>query len=586
MIQPGEQQQPAAGTQPPKGCGGTIGARMARWLNLGSGSSQYDAATIMRWLWKAWRGNRLQATLNASIGIASVVVSLAQVWAVQHAIDTASGSAEGSIYWAVAIMGLLVLGGFALNISGIWVRNILGIRAQNRMQQLLLDRILRSEWHGKERFHSGDILNRLENDVANVVTFLTEVIPNTLSVLVLFLGAFSYLYIMDHMLALITVGIIPVVILLSKVYIRQMRRLNRDVRNSDSKVQSMLQETVQNRMLIKTLESETPMVGRLEQTQGELRHRVVKRTLFSVFSNLILNLGFVMGYLVAFLWAALRLSSHTLTFGGMTAFLQLVNRIQSPARSLTRLVPSFVSVFTAAERLMELEENPLEEQGKPIRFESPCGVRFKDVSYRYDDVDGDVIHHLNFDFRPGSCTAILGETGSGKTTLVRMILSLISPQSGRVEMYDANRSEALSPRMRTNLVYVPQGNTLMSGTIRDNLRLGKLNATDEEMEAALRQSCADFVMELPEGLDTLCSESGGGLSEGQAQRIAVARALLRNRSIMLFDEATSALDPETERQMLHNILAAQDKTVIFITHRPAVVDYCDQTLRIEKIKNG
>ena len=542
-----------------------------------------DLGRLLHWLWDAWRGNRLQAALNALIGLGSVGVSLAQVWAVQHAIDVAAGSADGSLYAAVGLMGGLVLCGFALNISGVWVRNILGVRAQNRMQQRMLDRILRSQWHGKEALHSGDVLNRLEVDVGNVVSFLTEVIPNTLSVLALFIGAFWYLFSMDATLALITVGIIPVFILLSKVYVSRMRKLNRAVRSSDSDVQSVLQETIQNRMLIKTLESEGPMVDRLETTQGILRHRVVKRTAFSVLSNFILNFGFAAGYLVAFLWAAVRLADHTLTFGGMTAFLQLVNRIQSPARSLTKLVPAFVSVFTAVERLMELEENPLEEQGTPIELSAPCGVRLQRVSYRYDDVDGDVIRDLDFDFRPGSCTAVLGETGAGKTTLVRMILGLVAPQHGTVEIYNDRKRRVLSPRLRCNFVYVPQGNTLMSGTIRENLRLGKLDATDEEMEEALKKSCAEFVMNLPEGLDTVCSESGGGLSEGQAQRIAIARALLRDRSIMLFDEATSALDPETERHLLQNILAAHDKTVIFITHRPAVVDYCDQTLTIEKI---
>lgn len=555
----------------------------ARLVGKVGGSGRFSTMAILRWLWQAWRGNRLQAVLNALLGIASVVVSLGQVWAVQHAIDVASGVVAGSLYWAVATMAALTLCGFALSIAGVWVRNILGIRAQNRMQQRMLDRILRSEWHGKESLHSGDVLNRLEIDVGNLVNFLTEVIPNTLSVVALFIGAFWYLFAMDSTLALITVGIVPVFIVLSKVYIGRMRKLNRDVRNSDSQVQSVLQETIQNRMLIKTLEGEGSMVDRLETTQGVLRHRVVKRTMFSVVSNFILNFGFALGYLVAFLWAAVRLADHTLTFGGMTAFLQLVNRIQSPARNLTKLVPAFVSVFTAAERLMELEDNPLDEQGAPIELKGPCGVRFQGVSYRYDDVEGDVISGLDFDFPPGSCTAVLGETGSGKTTLVRMILALIAPQQGRVEIYNERKSRRLTPRLRCNFVYVPQGNTLMSGTIRDNLRLGRLDATDEEMEQALRRSCADFVMDLPEGLDTICSEQGGGLSEGQAQRIAIARALLRDRSVMLFDEATSALDPETERQLLQNLLADHDKTVIFVTHRPAVVDYCDQTLKIEKI---
>lgn len=544
--------------------------------------ARYGTHAIFFWLWEAWRGNRLQALLNVLIGVSQVGVSLLLVAAVQQAIDVASGSRPGDIYRAVGWMGILMLCNFGLNISAVWVRNILGVRAQNRMQQRMLDHILRSEWHGRESMHSGDVLNRLETDVSQVITFLTETLPNMLSVLCLFVGAFCYLLSMDVVLALITVGILPVFLLLSKVYIRRMRRLTREVRAQDSRVQSVLQETVQHRMLIKTLEGVGTMVDRLETTQSRLRRRVVRRTRFSVFSNFVLNFGFALGYLIAFLWAAVRLSSHTLTFGGMTAFLQLVGRIQSPARSLAQLIPAFVSVFTAAERLMELEENPLEEQGEPIPLRSPVGVRFRDVSFAYEDSDRSVLDHLSFDFRPGTCTAVLGETGTGKTTLVRLVLALLRPQSGSVELYDGNRTYTLSPRLRCNLVYVPQGNTLLSGTIRDNLRLGRLDADDEVMYEALHQSCADFVRELPDGLDTVCGEAGSGLSEGQAQRIAIARALLRDRPVMLMDEATSALDPDTERQLLHNLLSENKRTILFITHRPVVIDYCDQTLRINR----
>ena len=539
---------------------------------------------ILKWLWGAWQGNRFQSILNASIGLGQVVVSLLQIWTMQRAIDVASGAREGNIYWAVGLMALVVVCEFALSISSVWVKNLLGVKAQNRMQQRMLDRILRSEWHGKETRHSGDVINRLETDVGTVINFLTETIPNTLSVLAMFFGAFFYLFAMDKFLSLAIVCMLPIFLGFSRIYIGRMRQLSKDVRTSDSKVQSVLQETVQNRMLVKTLEIDDAMVGKLEDTQSELRQNVIKRTRFRLVANLIINTGFAFGYLFAFLWAALRLIDHTLTFGGMTAFLQLVNRIQGPARSLTSLIPSFVSVFTAAERLMELEENPLEEQGDPIDLEAPCGVRLNQVSYAYDDGKGNVIDHLDFDFYPGSCTAILGETGAGKTTLIRLILALVHPTGGKAEIYNESKVKELSPRLRCNFVYVPQGNTLLSGTIRENLRLGRLDATEEEMFGALHQACADFVKELPDGLDTQCTEAGGGLSEGQAQRITIARALLRNRSVMLFDEATSALDPETEKQLLKNILANHDKTVIFITHRPAVVEYCDQTLRVERIR--
>ena len=394
--------------------------------------TKYPARIILRWLWRELRGNRLQSLLNATLGVADVALSLTQVWAVKHAIDIASGSEQGSIYWAVALMGLIILANFGVSIAGVWVRNILGVRAQNRMQQRMLAHILQAEWHSRERHHSGDVLNRLEIDVTTVVTFLTETVPNTLSVILMFVGAFACMFVMDHTLAVLLVAIMPVFLAVSRIYVGKMRSLTRQVRDSDSHVQSAMQETVQHRMVVKTLEAGDGMVSRLESTQSELRSNVVKRTIFSIFSNFVLNLGFAIGYLVAFLWAAVRMSAGTLTFGGMTAFLQLVNKIQTPARNLTKLAPAFVGVLTAAERLIELLEEPLEPQGEPQRMQAPCGLRLQNVTYRYEDGTRNVVDNLSFDFTPGTCTAILGETGAGKTTIVRMLLALARPTSGNI----------------------------------------------------------------------------------------------------------------------------------------------------------
>ncbi|MBR6189487.1 MAG: ABC transporter ATP-binding protein [Prevotella sp.] len=557
--------------------------------------NHFTASQITRWLWRALRGNRLQAVLNASIGLLGVAFSLASVWAMQRAIDTASGVREGSIYAAVGIMAALILGEFALGISRVWVKNILGIHAQNRMQQQLMARLLRSEWRGREAMHSGDILSRLEQDVRQVVTFLTETMPSTLSTVAMFCGAFIYLLQMDTWLAIVTVGILPLFLIVSRIYILYMRRFTRKVRDCDSQVQSLLTETMQHRMLVKTMEADSLMLTRLETIQSELRRWVRRRTAFSVASNFFLNVGFSLGYLIAFLWGALRLSQGTITFGAMTAFLQLVYRIQGPARELTRLVPAFVSVFTATERLMELEETPEELQGEPRMLPGPCGIRFHDVTFNYGAPGQQpTIEHASYDFPPGSCTAIMGETGAGKTTLIRLLLALVKPQEGEISLTPGpgltpNPSprgegnfgeEALTPLHRCNFVYVPQGNTLFSGTLRENLQLGRPTATDTEMIEALRMACADFALELPDGLNARFSEQGGGLSEGQAQRIAIARSLLRPGSILLLDEATSALDADTERQVLKNLLSKKDHTVIFVTHRPAVVEYCDQVINI------
>ena len=537
---------------------------------------------LLRWLWRSTSYNRLQALLNVIIGLLDVAVSLAQIWAVKHAIDVASHNVEGSVIRAVGVIALLILCNFILSISSVWVRNVLGIKAQNRMQQMMLERILRSEWRGRGAMHSGDVINRLESDVVQVVNFCAETLPNAVCVFTLFVGAFFFLFSLDHLLAICIVCLFPVFLLLSKVYMGRMRRLSREVRESDSLVQSMLQESVQNRMLIKTLEGEGIMVDRLEGHHQELRRKVLRRTRFSVISNLIVNMGFATGYIITFGWSAVRLSLGTLTYGGMAAFLQLVNKIQQPARNLSKLVPQFVSVFTAAERLMHLEDIPLEPQGEPVTLPGVCGVRLCDVSYSYpDEPANNIINCLSYDFRPNTCTAIVGETGVGKTTLLRLIMALTKPTEGTVSIYaDNGTEEVASPLTRCNITYVPQGNTMLSGTIRDNLLLGNPEATDDDMYAVLAKCEAHFVKELPDGLDTNVTESGGGLSEGQAQRICIARALLRRCSLLILDEATSALDPDTERRLLQNILAGHTHTVIFITHRTAVLDYCDAQLRL------
>lgn len=547
--------------------------------------TKHGTKAIAKWLWQAWCGNRRQAILNVCAGIAGVILSLLFVNTMQRSIDIASGAEEGSLYLWVSAMAVIMFAEFGVNISRIWIKNILGIKAQNEMQRQMLDRLLRAEWKGRDRHHSGDITNRLENDVSTVVTFLTETLPNMLSTLLMFLGAFTYLFLMDYMLALITVGMLPIFLLLSRIYISKMRKYTRRIRNFDSKVQSILQETVQNRMLIKTLECGDMVINRLDNRQINLRHHVKRRTRFSVLSNVTLHGGFAIGFLIAFLWSTYRLSQHAITFGAMTAFLQLVNRIQTPAKDLTRLAPAFVAVLTAAERLIELEEMPQEEDGENISLPSPCGIKLCNVSFGYDDGDENIIDNLSFDFPPGSCTAVLGETGAGKTTLIRLLLGLLKPKYGTITIYNDEQNHNMSALMRCNMVYVPQGNTLMSGTIRDNLLMADPNATDHDMMEALHTACADFVDELPEGLYTTIDEKGGGLSEGQSQRITIARALLRKRSIMLFDEATSALDPETEKMLLTNILKNKEQTIIFITHRMAVLEYCDKRLNMDDKTN-
>ena len=541
---------------------------------------------LASWLWRSSRGLRLQAVLNALIGILSVTLDFAFIYATKWTIDIATNRAEGSLrmaaYALVAIMVTKIMLGFARK----WVSALLGVRSLNILQQRLFSHLLQSEWNGQEDRHSGDTLNRIEQDVRDLTSCITETFPALLEVSYRFIGAFFYLFHMDSRLACLIVCIVPCFLVLSKVYVRKMRTITREIRSTESRVQSILQESIQHRAILKTLERTGTMIEKLMQTQSELRSHVRHRAIFSSSSSTLLSFGFGAGYLVTFLWGVNSLQAGTITYGMMISFIQLVGQIQGPFRDMTRFIPILINTLTASERLMELEDVPLEDDAEPIIFENGAGVRVADVSFHYKEGGRAILSQFSCDFPKGSTTAILGETGAGKTTLIRLILALLKPSDGQIEMFDETQSVKVSPRTRCNLVYVPQGNTLFSGTIRDNLLLGNPDATEEEMREALETACAGFVMSRPDGLDTICGELGAGLSEGQAQRIAIARALLRKGSVLLLDEATSALDMQTEQQLLKNLSNREaGQTIICVTHRPAVIAYCTQVVEMKRILN-
>ena len=278
----------------------------------------------------------------------------------------------------------------------------------------------------------------------------------------------------------------------------------------------------------------------------------------------------------------MQLGEGLITFGTMAAFLQLVGKIQQPVLALARLMPAFAGAFTAVDRLQELEEMPTEEaDAEMVRFERVPDVEIRNLSFRYTSGDRLVFRHFSCDFPAGSCTAVVGETGRGKTTLIRLLLALAVPDDGYIRLCADSRSCCVGPETRCNFTYVPQGNTLFSGTVRDNLRMGNPQATEEDMRLALHTAVADFVFDMPGGLDASLGEMGGGLSEGQAQRIAIARALLRPGHIVLLDEATSALDPETELSFMENLRRDYaGRTFIFVTHHRALAEACGRILSL------
>lgn len=539
---------------------------------------------LLRWLWNSWRGYRLQAILNTVIGLLGVAFDLAFVWLVKVSIDTAT-HVDNRMTLTVSI-SLLVLTAMLQVGSGLlsrWIKATLGVRAQNAMQRAFFFRLLGSEWRGLRQFHSGDLLNRIERDVSDVVVFLTESLPSLITTIAQFVGAFCVLFLMHKRLAIIVIVVTPIFLLLSKIYMHRMRGLSHNVRNTESRIQSTIQEGLQHSLVLKTLERVSYVTHRLSLLQRELRQHVIVRTRYAIFSAGIMNFGFAAGFLLAFVWGIDDLRFGLITYGTLIAFVQLVSQIQGPVRTLTRFVPVFIGAFTATERLMELEKIPLERRGHRQTIQGQVGIRLENVSFRYTPTSRLILDRFHYTFAPNTVTAIMGETGAGKTTLIRLLLALVRPTEGKAELFnDAGETVSITSLSRCNFSYVPQGNTLVSGTIRDNLLLGNPSATEAEMYEALRLASATFVERLPDGLDARCGEQGDGLSEGQAQRLSIARALLRRSPILLLDEATSALDMETEATVIRNIMSQQKgRTLIFITHRPEVLKYCTHTLRLQ-----
>ena len=439
---------------------------------------------------------------------------------------------------------------------------------------------MESRWLGREALHTGDMLSRLDGDVSKVADTLSRTMPAVISTGLQLLCALLFLGSMDWRLALVVVLIMPVALLLSRAYVNRMRRLTNEIRTTDSRINAHLQENIQHKTLITSFESTDQAIESLDEYQEDLQKQTISRNNYNLLSRSFVQLGFSAGYITAFSWGVTGIAAGTITFGTMTAFLQLVGQIQRPISRMSRQFATAVHTVASVDRLCELEL-PQEQKGDPIRLEGKVGVRFTDVDFTYPDGTRKVIESFSHDFIPGSLTAVVGETGIGKSTLIRLMLSLLYPDKGTIKFYNSETSVEISPRTRCNIVYVPQGNTLVSGTIRDNLQMGKPDASEQEMREALYTAVAEFVFDLPEGLDTFCGEKGTGLSEGQAQRIAIARALLRPGGVILLDEPTSALDSSTEQLLLQRISSRlAGRTLIMVTHNTQTAELCTDTVRM------
>ena len=537
-----------------------------------------------RWFIDNSRGIRLNILVRIMAGLLQTVLALCVVWLSKKLIDDVAMRGTMS---EMAVQALLiaaaVVAGVSIRQLNQYLANKAFIKKVAELRLAIFSQLFNRRLFEANDIHSGDVTSRMAKDIDAVSETLAVQLPQVVVMTIQLVGAFLLMRWFDSRLAWALILITPLAIIIGKYISHRLKRITLSIREDESRIMARIQESVELNVVLRALQGERWMQDRVEELQDRQTANYIRRSRFMVFSRFALGCTFGLGYMLAFVWGAYGLRTGAITFGVMTSFLQLVGQIQQPILSLLGAFPSIIYSTASIDRLKEMEHGEEKQScdGEDITTRTLLGIRMDNVTFRYAKGDREVMSNFSHDFRPGTKTAILGTTGAGKTTLFRLILNFIQPDSGEVTFYGNGFNHAADKSMRKNVVFVPQGNTLISGTIRNNLLMAKPDASDEELHTALHTSCADFVFDLPQGIDTVLSEHGGGLSEGQAQRIAIARGLLRPGAVFLLDEISSALDEDTERELFSRLFAARPSTtILLITHRKKVASLCDECLEI------
>jgi len=534
--------------------------------------------TCMKSLGTMFRPVAGRVVVSVLIGLVRISASLTFVWVCKLLVDIVTGKSANEFKPYVIIMIGTMIVQIIGNVSASWWEGYSVVRTRNKIRKDTFSHVIKSVWTGRESHHSGDLVNRLEEDVNIVIDLMCVRIPDIIVTVCQLIAASVFLFMMAPNLLWLLLALMGVAIIGSRLFFKTLRKLTKEIRELESGAQQHMQENIQRRILVLTLIGTDRVVEKLGWYQKETFDKTVRRLNLNAIARTFMGIGFAGGYAAAFLWGVIGIKNGIVTFGMMTAFLQLVGQVQRPIADLARHVPAFIQALTSIERIDELKSLHLEESGENVIFNTCPEIRISNISFAYEGAGKKIFDNFSCTFEAGMTTEVVGPTGIGKSTLIRLILALLSPSSGEITI----DGKPVSADTRVNFMYVPQGNSLMSGTIRENLLMADAAADEERMKDALRIAAADFVFDLKDGLESRCGETGSGLSEGQSQRIAIARALLCKGKVLILDEATSALDIETEDRLLSNIqkVCKGKKTVIFISHRSSVAKICDKVLSI------